>query len=702
MDTKIKCPHCGQDTTQTTGFCDECGIELASQALKPVTAAQLIQSGTLDNLEQPQCPHCGHKLRPNARHCPNCGKKLNTAAPVTPSESKDTGALQQGIMIANRYGLERVLGEGGMGRVWKAYDRNLNKHVVIKTVLTQDESLRKALYKEAQTLINIRHSNIISVIDFFTVENELCYVMEYIGEPSWADQIEEPVSRKLVLPMPAEEVLTRVKALLPAFKYLHGLNPPIIYCDFKPANVKTMTLPTGDKLEVLLDFGTAYSYDPSIPPKPARGTPGYHSTQASHPDWRDDYFTIGRTIAEMVGMSEVHTEGYRYTLTPVTEFPWRQYDDSLRYFVEWLTAPNREDRPQSVDEILAEIDGVIGYVRGQKPDIRAIPRAEASFKGVTLQTMQAKAQTGTIYGSGTVKIDLPEVAHVNPAATILLKAQEAYQQRDMTRALQFATQAINNNGGASAYILRSLILNQAGQVTDAEVDLLAAQKYGNPEVEWEFHLAQGQLNESKGQFEAAADHYRRMMAIKPGDHRGRLLLADLYRRSGNLSQAIQEYHAIIKAKPSIGAAYLGASKAYLGNGEVDQAITILEEVSTRNTSYNEVVLELIALYNDKALQANAGALEQSAHAITVLQQAGLESRAFYRLVAEFYFTAYQVALKAGKLPTVTWFDEPIRSVAQLSKANEKAWRTYLDHTDDNERDFIVNERIMAARTWALI
>src|SRR5262249_9597690 len=153
-----------------------------------------------------------------------------------------------------RYGLESVLGEGGMGRVWKAFDRNLGKYVVIKTIVAPDENLRTALQKEAQILINIRHPNIVSVIDFFTIENELCYVMEYVPGPSWADEIEEPVSRRLVQPMSAEQALLRVKGLLPAFQYLESLNPPIIYCDFKPANVKRLTLANGETVEVLMDF----------------------------------------------------------------------------------------------------------------------------------------------------------------------------------------------------------------------------------------------------------------------------------------------------------------------------------------------------------------------------------------------------------------------------------------------------------------
>jgi tetratricopeptide (TPR) repeat protein len=700
---QIECPHCHKLTSTASGFCDECGLELATQALKPVTAAQIMTSGEIQhNGERSTCPYCGFKLRPNARHCPNCGKKLTAQAQPEVVIEGPPSALKVGLLVSERYGIEALLGQGGMGRAWKAYDRNLNKYVVIKTVVAADAGLREALQKEAETLINIRHPNIVAVIDFFLIGNELCYVMEYVDGPSWADEIEEPVTRKLVLPMPAEQALLQVKGLLPAFQYLHSLTPPIIYCDFKPSNVKRMRLANGDEIEVLLDFGTAYRYDPDVPPKPARGTPGYHSPQARHPDWRDDYFTIGRTLAELVGMAEVHTEAYRYTLTPPDQFPWIQYDDSLRYFVEWLTAQEREARPQSVEEILAEIDGVIGYVKGQTPDMTAFKRhrEEASFNGVTLETMRTMTDTGIV--SGTVKIELPEVPPTNPASTVLLAAQEAYQQHNYRRALLLATQAVNNKGGASAYLLRSLIYTQEGQNLQAAQDLEQARNVSNPQAQWETLLAEGQLMENTGQFEAAAECYRRMMTLKPGDHQARLLLADLYRRSGNTTQAIAEYRAVIQAKPSVGQAYVGAAKAYLANQQIDDAIQVLETVSSRNTSYNEVMLELISLYNLKAGEGSTDTLEQAARALDVLRQNGIESRAYYRLLAEFYFTAYDVARKTGQVPAINWPDEQMKTIANISKANERAWREYLARDEDADREFIINERIMNARTWALM
>jgi serine/threonine protein kinase len=693
------------ETSTTTGFCDECGLELATQAIKPLTAAQLMASGTLSSLtgptpERTNCPACGHALKPNARHCPNCGKKLNDM-PAAKAEAHDgpPSALREGLVVADRYGLESVLGEGGMGRVWKAFDKHLNKHVVIKTVLTPDERLRVALQKEAEVLINIRHPNIVAVIDFFTVETELCYVMEFVSGPSWADEIEEPVNRKLVLPMSAEEALTRVKGLLPAFKYLHGLNPPIVYCDFKPANVKSMKLPNGERVEVLLDFGAAYLYDPKVPPKPARGTPGYHSPNAAHPDPRDDYFTIGRTLAELVGMSEVHQDKFKYTLTPTDGFPWAQYDDSFRYFVEWLTATDRDDRPQSVDDIMAELEGVLGYVKGQKSDIKiARQRAKADFTRVS----RAVSSTTGVVTTDTVRIDLPDVARTNPAATILLAAQDAYQQRNLTRALQLTNQAINNGGGSAAYVLRALVHNESGNTMAAEADLRQVQGSDDPHINWEMTLAKGQLHERTGSLEEAAACYRRMMALKPGDHRGRLLLADLYRRTGNPSQAINEYRAIIQARPNVGAAYLGASKAWLVADDVEKAIAILEQVSSRNTSYNEVLMELIKLYTRIAMQGTSKPMLSAARAIVTLNDNGVETRGYYRLVAEFYYTALHLPVlltdKAMEWP----FNKKPHDMRELARMNETAWREYLKRDVNADRKTIIEDYILAVRQWEMM
>ncbi len=101
---KIECPHCHAMTSTESGFCDECGLELTSQALKPITAAQAMASGEIGKEERSKCPFCGFALRPNARHCPNCGKKLprNTQPEPVADESLAGSILKPGLVIAER------------------------------------------------------------------------------------------------------------------------------------------------------------------------------------------------------------------------------------------------------------------------------------------------------------------------------------------------------------------------------------------------------------------------------------------------------------------------------------------------------------------------------------------------------------------------------------------------------------------------
>ena len=94
-----------------------------------------------------------------------------------------------------KYRIIRKLGEGGMGRAWKAFDRHLNKYVVIKTIVTPDDSLRNELRKEAEFLINVRHPNIVDVTDFGVASHRgepLAYlVMEYLDGSSLADVLRQ-------------------------------------------------------------------------------------------------------------------------------------------------------------------------------------------------------------------------------------------------------------------------------------------------------------------------------------------------------------------------------------------------------------------------------------------------------------------------------------------------------------------------------
>ena len=138
---KIECPHCHKMTSPPAAFVTSAGWNWQRQALKPVTAAQVMATGELDGAGQADLPilrlqaATGRaslpELRQEADQCRACGAG-------TVELKGPPSALKVGLLVAERYGIEGLLGQGGMGRAWKAYDRNLNKYVVIKTVVADD------------------------------------------------------------------------------------------------------------------------------------------------------------------------------------------------------------------------------------------------------------------------------------------------------------------------------------------------------------------------------------------------------------------------------------------------------------------------------------------------------------------------------------------------------------------------------------
>ncbi|MFP4323594.1 MAG: serine/threonine-protein kinase PknK [Anaerolineales bacterium] len=161
------------------------------------------------------------------------------------------------IEIAKRYTLQNMLGQGGMGAVYRAYDRLRGETVALKRVLASADSLvfarradstdlRLALAKEFEILASLRHPNIISVLDFgFDADGHPFFTMEYLPDAL-------PLSDVATL-RPVEDKLDLLAQVLHALDYLHQRG--ILHRDLKPANV----LVSNDTVKVL-DFGLAIEF----------------------------------------------------------------------------------------------------------------------------------------------------------------------------------------------------------------------------------------------------------------------------------------------------------------------------------------------------------------------------------------------------------------------------------------------------------
>ncbi|WOX11944.1 serine/threonine-protein kinase [Streptomyces sp. N50] len=161
-------------------------------------------------------------------------------------------------VIAGRYRLEKRLGRGGMGVVWRATDQLLGRQVAVKEI-AQDDSLSEAearqqrdrTLREARAVAQLRHPHIIVVHDVVEQDERPYIVMELIDGGSLAERISARG------PVDAAEAARIGIALLGALRTAHAAG--VLHRDIKPANVllQTATDEDGSERVVLTDFGIA-------------------------------------------------------------------------------------------------------------------------------------------------------------------------------------------------------------------------------------------------------------------------------------------------------------------------------------------------------------------------------------------------------------------------------------------------------------
>lgn len=156
--------------------------------------------------------------------------------------------LVSGTELQSRYRIVRQLGKGGMGAVYEAVDLRLDATVAIKEAFSTDARLRKQFEHEARLLAQLHHAALPRVMDYFTEDERVFLVMQFIAGEDLAEIIAKQPG-----PLPRNTVIAWADQLLDALIYLHTRERQIIHRDIKPHNLKL----TADGKIALLDFGLA-------------------------------------------------------------------------------------------------------------------------------------------------------------------------------------------------------------------------------------------------------------------------------------------------------------------------------------------------------------------------------------------------------------------------------------------------------------
>src|SRR5271157_4228652 len=160
-----------------------------------------------------------------------------------------------GRLLDGRYRVNRVIGQGGMGRVYLANDTRLaNRPVAVKEMMVgtgeQEKKAIEDFQREANVLASLSHPGIPNLFDNFVENGRHYLVMEFVAGGDLQHTLDKlgPGAR-----IPEAKVLRWARQILDVLVFLHAQKPPIIYRDFKPGNIMI----DHNGRAMLIDFGIA-------------------------------------------------------------------------------------------------------------------------------------------------------------------------------------------------------------------------------------------------------------------------------------------------------------------------------------------------------------------------------------------------------------------------------------------------------------
>ena len=244
------------------------------------------------------CPACQTPLPEEAQFCLRCGVATPTE-PGVPGRSAPTGQVEVSrvrLAVADRYRIERVLGEGGMATVYLAEDLKHHRKVAVKVMrpeftatLGTDRFLR-----EIEIAAKLSHPHILPVHDSGEADGLLYYVMPWVEGESLRDRLNREGA------LPVEVALRLARETAEALEYAHQRG--IVHRDIKPANI---LLSGGHAL--VADFGIARalgSGDALTQTGLSIGTPQYMAPEQAMGeatvDARADVYAVGGVLYEML------------------------------------------------------------------------------------------------------------------------------------------------------------------------------------------------------------------------------------------------------------------------------------------------------------------------------------------------------------------------------------------------------------------
>src|SRR5579859_2682516 len=400
-----------------------------------------------------QCPHCNTANLPTATECKVCGKSLPrieetftgneriqqsestpkrsdphgtiapTMTPATPGDwtapltrtkipVRSQGELEPGTVLGERYEILALLGQGGMGAVYKAHDIELERLVALKIIrpeLTTNPEMLRRFKQELILARQITHRNVVRIFDLGQADGFKFITMEYLEGQDLRAVLKEKGK------LPPDEAARIILQICRALEVAHGEG--VVHRDLKPQNIML----DANGRAYVMDFGIARSaYLPGMTQTGALiGTPEYMSPEQGKGeklDERSDLFSLGVIFYELVtGQSPFYSETPLATLWKRMQEkakPLCELDQAIPKPLSDIVAKAMEiepaDRFASAGEMAQQLELWLGPSAGTSVIYVPAPHKRAYWKWVSAGLAVMLVLAGVAFRFANLK---PKAAH---------------------------------------------------------------------------------------------------------------------------------------------------------------------------------------------------------------------------------------------------------------------------------------------------